>query len=329
MTIQNNLPAYAGLFGDLDFKEGDQSRTVYSPAAYLVDLLQLLDDEFDSTTTDFNDRRDDIKDINLDEENTNTVIPYLDIVNEVLEGRVESDDVYGELKTAEYPFNMPFSLENEKIKNHLKHLNISAHELRRLFATKNTEAGCDYTTVGREYLGLSEEELAAFIEPSASLDESKLSAQYGYSGSASFVSALAQLNTFLEKTDLEATQVRELLYHNLHVDSADHSIVEQGRENFYINTGLSSNSSSDYYSGYVTLSTDETTLEWVSLTNVDSETTEVPLAWFDRVNRFVRFAQKTGLSFTDLDRCASRVRPGPAPCSTPPSSSLFARWSRP
>jgi hypothetical protein len=72
MTIQNNLPAYAGLFSNLDFKQGDESRTVYSPAAYLVDLMQLLDDEFDATSIDFNDRRGDVKHIGLDEENTHT-----------------------------------------------------------------------------------------------------------------------------------------------------------------------------------------------------------------------------------------------------------------
>ena len=41
-----NIPNYADLFGSIDFKEGDDSRSVYSPAAYLVELLKVLDDEF-------------------------------------------------------------------------------------------------------------------------------------------------------------------------------------------------------------------------------------------------------------------------------------------
>ena len=61
-----------------------------------------------------------------------------------------------------------------------------------------------------------------------------------------------------------------------------------GRGNFYINTGTSNST------GYVTLSDDETALEW-------SDGGAVPLEWFDRTSRFVRLAQKTGLSFTDLD----------------------------
>lgn len=179
MSMLSNIPNYADLFGNIDFKEGDEYRSVYSPAAYLADLLQMLDDEFDPTSIDFDLRRSDIKTIDLDAENTTTLIPYLDIVNEVLEGRIDSssDAVYETLENAAYPFNMPFSLNNEKIKNHLHHLGISAHELRRLFATTATTA--DYTTGAREYLGLSTVEWDAVIETGDTSDYSIINA-YGY-----------------------------------------------------------------------------------------------------------------------------------------------------
>jgi hypothetical protein len=38
----NNLPDFETLFGAIEFKEGDPARSVYSPAAYLTDLLQLM-----------------------------------------------------------------------------------------------------------------------------------------------------------------------------------------------------------------------------------------------------------------------------------------------
>lgn len=337
MSILNNLPSYAGLFGNIDFKEGDESRSVYSPAAYLTDLLQMLDDEFNASALDesrsdeeldyykldLDVRRGDIKNIDLDEENTTTLIPYLDIVNEVLEGRVNSDQetVYETLKTAQYPFNMPFSLNNEKIKNSIKHLGISAQELRRLFSTDT-----DYHTVAREYLGLSVEELDAFVEIDSAIDEDKKTTSivnaYGYtydSTSAtaaatltSFVGDMSSVSSYMETTDLDAQKMRELLYHNLYVDPSDHTIVESGRENFYINSGLTTASNSIYTSGYVTLSADETSLEWNTLienaddayTGSDPEQTTdtlIPLAWFDRASRFIRLAQKTGLSFIELD----------------------------
>ncbi|NEQ35259.1 MAG: hypothetical protein F6K40_02635 [Okeania sp. SIO3I5] len=295
MGMLTNIPNYADLFGNIDFKKGDEFRSVYSPAAYLVDLLQLLDDEFDSSTIDFQARRDDIYNIDLDAENTTTLIPYLDIVNEILEGRVlinldetaTTDDVYTELENATYPFNMPFSLENEKVKNHLHHLGISAHELRRLFATDT-----DYTTVAREYLGLSETEWTALLEPTTTVTEESVAPYYGYTDSSSIVN-LSTVSTFMESTDLEAQEMLELLYQNLYIEPSNHSIVEAGRETFYINTGTTAGE------GYVALSTDETKLEWYSIGS--GTPSDVPIAWFDRTSRFVRLAQKTGLSFTELD----------------------------
>ena len=281
-----NIPNYADLFGNIDFKEGDAARSVYSPAAYLSDLLQLLDDEFDASTIDFDTRRGDIKNIELDAENTTTLIPYLDIVNEVLEGRVSttSEGAYAVLESADYPFNMPFSLDNEKIKNHLHHLGTSAHELRRLFATDT-----DYDTVAREYLGLSRAELAALVET----DTDAVTRTYGYTGSG-FIAKMSVVATFMETTDLDASQMLELLYQKLYIEPDNHSIVEDGRQNFYINTGISDSP------GYVTLSSEETELEWYSIN--DASSTTVPQAWFERTSRFVRLAQKTGLSFTNLDR---------------------------
>ncbi|OLT60529.1 hypothetical protein BJP37_17440 [Moorena bouillonii PNG] len=287
--MQNNIPNYADLFGNIDFKEGDDARSVYSPAAYLTDLLQMLDDEFDDDSVDFDMRRSDIKDIDLDAENTNTLIPYLDIVNEVLEGQVTGG--ISALKSAVYPFNMPFSLDNEKIKNHLHHLGISAHELRRLFATDT-----DYYTVAREYLGLSLEELEALLEPET-VTEDAVKTAYGYTGE-SLISDMSTVATFMETTDLTAQEMLQLLYQNLYIEPSNHSDVEAGRHNFYINTGISSSS------GYVTLNTEETELVWYdydSETDTQSDISTVPMEWFERTSRFVRLAQKTGLSFTDLD----------------------------
>ncbi|WP_287357028.1 hemopexin repeat-containing protein [Moorena sp. SIO3B2] len=323
--MQNNIPNYADLFGNIDFKEGDDARSVYSPAAYLTDLLQMLDDEFDDATVSFDTRRSGIKDIELDAENTNTLIPYLDIVNEVLEEQVTGG--ISALKSAAYPFNMPFSLDNEKIKNHLHHLSISAHELRRLFATDTDY----YTTVAREYLGLSLEEWQALLEPET-LDGNTVKSAYGTDTTDtdnSFIKDMSTVATFMETTDLTAQEILQLLYHNLYIEPSNHSNVEAGRHNFYINTGIDSSS------GYVTLNTEEITLvdsagtwlvypeetplpegetgevyteetalvwyDYDSETDTQTNISTVPIQWFERTSRFVRLAQKTGLSFTDLD----------------------------
>lgn len=94
------------LFGNLDFSEVPHSRSVLSPAAYLVDLLKFLDPDkenwesfrsvwrlrhhgeeytFDTPYAEFVSRRPDIPHIQLTHENTHTELPAIDLVNEILE----------------------------------------------------------------------------------------------------------------------------------------------------------------------------------------------------------------------------------------------------
>jgi hypothetical protein len=79
----DSSPSYEQLFGELDFRTDDDGRSVCSPAAYLVELLGLLEESFDGPS--LLDRRPDLRRVVLDTDNTFTETPYLDIVNEVLE----------------------------------------------------------------------------------------------------------------------------------------------------------------------------------------------------------------------------------------------------
>ena len=68
---------------------------MYSPAAYLADLLQLVDDRFEAAALTETRRR--IREIPLDAANTFTEVPYLDVVNEVLAENVavkQGEDAY-------------------------------------------------------------------------------------------------------------------------------------------------------------------------------------------------------------------------------------------
>ncbi|HEY9431906.1 MAG TPA: neuraminidase-like domain-containing protein [Blastocatellia bacterium] len=81
------------LFGSMDFCACDHCRSILSPAAYLVDLLQFVDHAgaggitapIENPQTVLFDRRPDIQHLPLTCENTNTVMPYIDVVNETLE----------------------------------------------------------------------------------------------------------------------------------------------------------------------------------------------------------------------------------------------------
>lgn len=90
----DTLPNLQTLFGSVDYWECTECRSVYSPAAYFVDILQFLrlrKTQGTHTNKDKNvmqvllERRPDLGEIELSCENTNTPLPYIDLVNEVLE----------------------------------------------------------------------------------------------------------------------------------------------------------------------------------------------------------------------------------------------------
>jgi Tc toxin complex TcA C-terminal TcB-binding domain/Neuraminidase-like domain/Salmonella virulence plasmid 28.1kDa A protein len=94
-----NFPDLQSLFGSQDYFACEDCQSIYSPAAYLVDLLQYLK-QFGatpltgatppiSTISNARDaflfRRPEVQYIALDCNNTNVTLPYIDLVNEILE----------------------------------------------------------------------------------------------------------------------------------------------------------------------------------------------------------------------------------------------------
>jgi len=82
-------PTLKTLFGSADFCACEQCQSVYGAAAYLADLLHWMQtDLLASSQTDalhlLDLRRPDITQILLNCHNTNTTIPYIDLVNEIL-----------------------------------------------------------------------------------------------------------------------------------------------------------------------------------------------------------------------------------------------------
>ena len=88
------IPTLTSLFGSLDTCACDECRSMLGPSAYLVDLLQLLLNTAAQPQLGTNspsmqevlfDRRPDIPLLNLTCENADTPLPYIDLVNEILE----------------------------------------------------------------------------------------------------------------------------------------------------------------------------------------------------------------------------------------------------
>lgn len=172
-----DFPTWESLFGNIDFCKCEHCRSVFSPAAYLVALLKFLRDR--SLLDDLSARRPDIVDLELNCHNTNTTLPYVDLVNEVLENFLASSaavyqtegeasdlrvhpehlnpDAYTLLETRAYPWVLPFSLWTEEARAYLKPLNVARHELLDVL---NPTAAADrdvaaWLSIAAEHLGLT------------------------------------------------------------------------------------------------------------------------------------------------------------------------------
>lgn len=90
--LQNPDPATAPdletLFGSMDLCSCSECMSMYSPAAYYTDLMNFVKNKLgdgQKAFTEADRRRKDLSYIDLTCKNSNTAIPYIDLVNEILE----------------------------------------------------------------------------------------------------------------------------------------------------------------------------------------------------------------------------------------------------
>jgi hypothetical protein len=237
------FPTLESLFGSVDYCECDHCRSVLSPAAYLVDVLRFLDpdprrwsddladwrathgdapypflthDEWDAAgrptaTTPYEclrERRPDLMALPLTCENTNTVLPYIDVVNEILEyfllhdalgaavaydtGDADGADLVAEprhvlpaaydvLRDATYPLTLPFDLWLETVRRFAAHFDTPFWELldalRPVDELHDDTGGYGRDAVVHERLGFSPAEVALLAPADARTGWREL---YGY-----------------------------------------------------------------------------------------------------------------------------------------------------
>lgn len=195
IKMRNDIPVYAingstndapqdyvSLFGDTNC-DCEHCQSVYSPSAYFVDILHLImkyhSDAYNQLTT----RRPDLIHILLTCKNTNTPLPYIDLVNELLEYAIapippyphyqttnSAEELlaypehvhtaaYNLLKTATSAFNLPLNLPLEETRLFLDKLGVKRYRLMELYRGKQTNSQYDDLPIAAEYLQLSQEEL--------------------------------------------------------------------------------------------------------------------------------------------------------------------------
>jgi hypothetical protein len=243
--LVRQYPTMESLFGSLDFCECSHCRSVLSPAAYLVDLLKFLDDAPASPKNPYQaltERRPDLAHLALTCENTHTILPYIDIVNEILEfylahgqqltaavaydtGDAASEDLIAEpqnllpaaydlLKQARYPLAAPFDLWLATVRAFTDHFEVPFWQLLEALRPSDElhPAGGPYglAAVGYERLGLSPAELAILTDPSPLATWPAL---YGYPPGAaeSQWGELAQARTLARKLGVSYHELVALL----------------------------------------------------------------------------------------------------------------------
>jgi len=245
-------PTMESLFGSLDFCECEHCRSVLSPAAYLVDLLQFLDrDElvwekflddwkikrngkaYDGPDYNYKkpfdaliEKRPDLPHLPLTCENTNTAMPYIDLVNEILEYYVFHDkldgeaaydtggattpellaepqnilpDAYTKLLDARYPLGLPFDLWLETVRRFFDHYETPLWQVLEifrpsdeLFAPAASPKPYYRAAILAEYLGIAPVEYGLFTNPHP---QQAWPGLYGYDTEAEALAALKSPKT--------------------------------------------------------------------------------------------------------------------------------------
>jgi peptidoglycan hydrolase-like protein with peptidoglycan-binding domain len=199
------IPNWQELFGPTSYCACQDCRSVLSAAAYLADLLHFLSGRNvdPNNPTGFtlldvlNRRRPDISNIKLNCENTNTELPYLDLVNEILECVVATapgetpippgyntpadatsdalsvnpeytrDAAYVPLENAYYPFSLPFDRFLSIARSYLEFAGGSLYDVMKTYqmgadpvvpANSNASPYPSDETIILEYLKISPNE---------------------------------------------------------------------------------------------------------------------------------------------------------------------------
>ena len=283
------------LFGDQNYCKCDHCSSILSPAAYFADLMgfietKVLNHVFVSKMAihplNLKNRRSDLwSDLVLDCKNTHTLVPYLTIINEILENYISkhidpdykpADDAEGrsELESLVYEklygteelqsFEQPFMLPLVELETYLSHFSLSRADLAEV-VLKYTEKLADQDELLPQIiLELSEKEFK--IITTAIIDETVLTELYGFV--FDFVKFDAQ--KLLLPTKVSRSELGELIQTRFIAGNTSITIVAEKKNNDSVQNDI------EHIYG-------------------------LTLQALDRMHRFVRLWKKTSWSIQELD----------------------------
>ena len=236
-------PTLETLFGSMDYCACEHCRSVLSPAAYLVDLLQFVDrpeEKEKNPQQVLLGRRPDLQHLPLTCENTNTPVPYIDLVNETLEyfvthslslanykgydtgGNVSPEELlanpqfvneaaYNTLKTEIFPPPLPFHKPLETLRRHFDQNGVPLHQameaLRKDDAVERPDAaGYGWRDILMERLELSRDEYRLLTDRTLTVQQ-----LYGLPDAADPLVELVKAKPFTRRVGITYEELAEIL----------------------------------------------------------------------------------------------------------------------
>jgi len=233
-AFKQDIPNIETLFGSLDYCDCEHCKSVYSAAAYFADILRFLEEKdaipAGKTVKDvLFERRPDLGNILLSCENTNTSMPYIDLVNEVLEHAIPLPEdraftlqstltakelkaipehirpgAYDLLKKAQFPINGHFNLWQETSRTFLQHLGVPRFKLMEYFQNKAADVPTE-VSIAAEYFGISSQETDKIINPETNI--LTLREYWGFDAGQTEI----PVDVFLKRAQLKYSELLELI----------------------------------------------------------------------------------------------------------------------
>ena len=217
------INGFDDLFGNQDYCDCEHCRSIFGAAAYFTDLMYFIQEQvsekhFIPSLTDhplyLKNRRPDLWTLELSCENTNTEIPYLQVVNEVLESYlIEAEqikDPYQFINEAQYFTRLPVNVPLQELRIYLQHFEESLQNIYTSLKLRDEQ-------VYREILELGKEEVA--IISTADPDQTLL--RFGSPQTKDM-----SVQYFLEMAGISRDQLDQLLLTTFYTDMSKISIQQ-------------------------------------------------------------------------------------------------------
>ncbi|MDR0363668.1 MAG: hypothetical protein LBH92_01395 [Bacteroidales bacterium] len=294
----NGLPTIKDLFGSQDYFSYPANRSMLSPAAYLMDLLQFLKNAGGNKLTKLLQRRPDIEHILLNCSNTENSMPYIDLVNEVLEMAVSgvsstnlqttwtteelatypenlsiTKSAYNSLKTVKTPWSLPFHFWVEEYRSYLSQLSLSREEIIKYFSA-NADPDAVPNESLHEYLGIITEDVTIFRTPTTSTTVKPYYKDQAPSN---------RLSELIKQTELNYDEIVALL---------ESYYINEDRYIAYSKPGEEVNGSNNEKPG---------TLEATYIQKSSGNPAVPSISFYDKLHRFERLRKRLNLKVHELD----------------------------